>query len=269
MQDDPPIHKDVAEQQLSGMLDATDSRAAAQQMPHPEAANKPNAGHVNPMHQLASHAEASSRCASSQERLPEDGPSCSHHHDGSDYTGEQLLQHSRAETSEDAANTQLPMNARQDDFQQNAALMDAGRHASSRQGVPLPNTFVRSAEQPSHASTLQLHQMHEANLDQHYEQQVVGSQPEDPALTRQAHRLLPQPAVQVRSNRPAAVQQPQPAAVQDCPEGIPFVADCCVTAVLVPVLMAHTAYGVYKQGRSFLKQVWCGMRWNLKIVIPC
>ena len=71
MQDNTPAYRETAEQQLSAMPDAMGSRDAAHQMPHPAAANKQNAGHVKPMQQQPeSHAEASSRSVSSQERKP-------------------------------------------------------------------------------------------------------------------------------------------------------------------------------------------------------
>ena len=164
-------------------MDATGSRKAAHQMPHPTAASKQNAAHVNPTQQQpASHAEASSRSVSSQERLPEDDPACSHN---DERTAGRLLQHSWAGTSEDAGSRRLAMIAQQAVFHKNAALLDAGSRDSSRQGVPLPSSFVQSAEQPSHASTLLLGQTHEHQLPNVHQAVVVGSQPGGLALTRQ------------------------------------------------------------------------------------
>ena len=50
------------------------------------------------------------------------------------------------------------------------------------------------------------------------------------------------------------------AAEQGKTRGIPFLADCCVNALLVPALVALTAYGCYKLGPSYLKSAWFGTK---------
>ena len=50
------------------------------------------------------------------------------------------------------------------------------------------------------------------------------------------------------------------AAEQSKARGIPFLADCCVNALLVPALVALTAYSCYKLGPSCLKSAWFGTK---------
>ena len=170
---------------------------------------------------------------------------------------------SQVPTNEDVVERQLPLTAQHGVVSHDLALVDASRGNGARQDMLGPDPLVQPTLQLAHApgsSPDQLSECEPANLTQDYKHQVVQIQ--GAALTRatgSSLTLLPL-GLQIGSNSPAAAKQPQQAAPQDCSEGIPFIADCCVTAVLVPVLMAHCAYGIYKQGPSFLKQVWYGTR---------
>ena len=90
----------------------------------------------------------------------------------------------------------------------------------------------------------------------------------EPVLAKQGARLLrPQrpPPTQAGAALPGVDNGDtshggSDAAEQGKARRIPFLADCCVNALLVPALVALTAYGCYKLGPSCLKSAWFGTK---------
>ena len=90
----------------------------------------------------------------------------------------------------------------------------------------------------------------------------------EPVLAKQGARLLrpqrppPKQAGEALagSDNGDASHGDSDAAEQGKTRGIPFLADCCVNALLVPALVALTAYGWYKLGPSYLKSAWFGTK---------